>query len=161
MLLNLFNLFLLVIIFFSTKHFFYESSSFAYQSINLKKSISLLTSPEIFKIFVDITYYIAVSFLKYPIWLLILITFLIISFEKNNVKLYKHFYLFLFFNIIFLYALMTHTYLAKAYVNEIQTFYLVLRVSLDRIVLQSSGFYLILMILILNKEYLKKMNKLN
>lgn len=161
LLLNLFNLFILVIIFFSTKLFFYESSSFAYQSLNFKKSISLLTSPEIFIIFIDITYYIAVSFLKYPIWLLILITFLIISFEKNNVKLYKHFYLFLFFNIIFLYALMTHTYLAKAYVNEIPTFYLVLRVSLDRIVLQTSGFYLILMILILNKKNLKKIKKFN
>ena len=51
---------------------------------------------------------------------------------------------------------MFHAYLVKSSLNEISTFYLVLRVSLDRIVLQSSGFYLVLMILVLNKKIFKK-----
>ena len=51
---------------------------------------------------------------------------------------------------------MFHAYLVKSSLNEISTFYLILRVSLDRIVLQSSGFYLVLMILVLNREIFKK-----
>jgi hypothetical protein len=155
-LLHLFNLSLLVGVFFSAKFFLHESISFAYQSLNLKILIPLVTSIEILRVFIDISYYIMVSFLKYPIWILILITFLIIGFDKNNKKLYRHFYLFLFFNIIFLYALMFHAYLVKSSLNEISTFYLILRVSLDRIVLQSSGFYLVLMILVLNRKIFKK-----
>ena len=145
-----------------TKFIFYESFSFAYQSINLKTLISISFSTEMFRVFIDISYYIGVAFLKYPIWILILIIFLIIGFNKNNFKLFRHFYLFLFFNIIFLYALMFHAYLVKASINEISTFYLVLRVSLDRIVLQCSGFYILLMVLILNKSiFRKKMLNIN
>ena len=161
-LLHSINLFLLIFVFFLTKFIFYESTSFAYQSINLKTLISVPFSAEMFRVFIDISYYIGVAFLKYPIWILILIIFLIIGFNKNNFKLFRHFYLFLFFNIIFLYALMFHAYLVKASINEISTFYLVLRVSLDRIVLQCSGFYILLMVLILNKSiFRKKMLNLN
>jgi hypothetical protein len=57
---------------------------------------------------------------------------------------------------------MFHAYLVKASINEISTFYLVLRVSLDRIVLQCSGFYILLIILILNRSiFRKKMLNLN
>jgi hypothetical protein len=161
-LLHSINFFLLIFVFFLTKFIFYESSSFAYQSINLKTLTSIFFSAEMFRVFIDISYYIGVAFLKYPIWILILIIFLIIGFNKNNFKLFRHFYLFLFFNIIFLYALMFHAYLVKASINEISTFYLVLRVSLDRIVLQCSGFYILLMVLILNKSiFRKKMLNIN
>jgi hypothetical protein len=154
-LIHLFNLFLLIIIFFSLKFLFYENTNFAYQVFDLKVLKSLLLSIEIFKIFIDISYYIIVAFLKYPIWIIIVFAFTIIGFEKNNFKVYKYFYLFLFFNIIFLYALMFHAYLVKVSLNELSTFYLVLRVSLDRIVLQSSGFFLPFVILILDKIFLK------
>ena len=50
---------------------------------------------------------------------------------------------------------MFHAYLVKVSLNELSTFYLVLRVSLDRIVLQSSGFFLPFVILILDKIFLK------
>jgi hypothetical protein len=155
-LLHLFNLLLLVFVFFTIKFIFYESASFAYQSFNLKTLIPFFLSAEMFQIFIDITYYILVSFLKYPIWILIIMFFLIIGFNKNNLRSFKYFYLFFFLNIIFLYALMFHAYLVKASINEISTFYLVLKVSLDRIVLQSSGFYILLMILILNKAIFRK-----
>ena len=158
-LLHLFYLSLLIIIYFSIKSIFYENTNFAYQFFDLKVLIYFLTSFEIFRIFIDITYYILVAFLKYPIWLIIIFIYAIIGFEKNNLKIYKHFYLFLFFNIIFLYGLMFHSYLVKVSANELTNFYLVLRVSLDRIVLQSSGFFIPAIILILDNLFLKINNK--
>jgi hypothetical protein len=166
-LLHVFNLSLLIIIYFSIKTFFYENPNFAYQFFDLKVLIYFLTSFEIFRIFIDISYYIFAAFLKYPIWLIIILVFAIIGFERNNLKIYMPFYLFLFFNILFLYGLMFHSYLVKVSANELSNFYLVLRVSLDRIVLQSSGFFIPAIILILdnvffniNKKFLFK-DKLN
>jgi hypothetical protein len=156
---HLLNLFLLIIIFFSIKFLFYNNVNFAYQFFDLKVLTSFLISIEIFRIFIDISYYILVACLKYPIWIIIMFTFTFIGFGNNKLKIYMHFYLFLFFNIIFLYGLMFHSYLVKVSANELSNFYLVLRVSLDRIVLQSSGFFIPLMILILDKSFLKINNK--
>jgi len=156
---NLLNLFLLITIFFSIKSLFYNNVNFAYQFFDLKVLTSFLISIEIFRIFIDISYYMLVAFIKYPIWIIIFFTFVIMGFETSKLKIYKHFYFFLFFNIIFLYGLMFHSYLVKVSANELSNFYLVLRVSLDRIVLQSSGFFIPLMILILDKVFLKINNK--
>jgi hypothetical protein len=112
-LLHLINLSLLIIIYFSIKTIFYENTNFAYQFFDLNVLIYFLTSFEIFRIIIDISYYILVAFLKYPIWLLIIFVYSIIGFERNNLKIYMHFYLFLFFNILFLYGLMFHSYLVK------------------------------------------------
>jgi len=131
------------------KYYFYKTIALAY-NLSINEALSSITFKNIIFNLSTITYYLIVSFFKYPVWLLIITFFTIVKVSKYELKNYKIFLLFLLLNITFLYLLMMHF----ALTNEKNLFELVLRVSFDRIVLQSSGFYLVLLILILNRNFL-------
>ena len=130
------------------KYYFYKTIALAY-NLSIYEALSSITFKNIIFNFSTITYYLFVSFFKYPIWLLIITFFTIVKVSKYQLRTYKIFLLFLLLNIIFLYLLMMHF----ALINQKDLFELVLRVSFDRIVLQPSGFYVILLILILNHNF--------
>jgi hypothetical protein len=131
------------------KYYFYKTIALAY-NLSINDVLSSITFKNIIFNLSTITYYLIVSFFKYPVWLLIITFFTIVKVSKYEFKTYKIFLLFLLLNITFLYLLMMHF----ALTNEKNLFELVLRVSFDRIVLQSSGFYIVLLILILNHNFI-------
>jgi hypothetical protein len=142
-------LFFSLISYYLIKNFLYETVNFSYEFYN----VNYLTDFSFFKILksaLSISYYLLISFLKYPIWILVILFFLKSSFEKNFLKKYRIFYLFFFLSIIFLYSLMIHFTFTT---NNEAAIDLVLRVSFDRIILQSAGFYLIFMIIVFNKHF--------
>jgi hypothetical protein len=131
------------------KYYFYKTIALAY-NLSINDALSSITFKNIIFNLSTVTYYLIVSFFKYPVWLLIITFFTIVKVSKYELKTYKIFLLFLLLNITFLYLLMMHF----ALTNEKNLFELVLRVSFDRIVLQSSGFYVVLLILILNHNFI-------
>jgi len=146
---HIFYLFFSLVSYYSIKNFLYETVHFSYEFYN----VNYLTNFSFYKILtsaLSISYYLLVSFLKYPIWILILLFFLKSSFEKNFLKKYRIFYLFFALSIIFLYSLMMHFTFST---NNKAAIDLVLRVSFDRITLHSAGFYLIFIIIIFNKYF--------
>jgi hypothetical protein len=95
-------------------------------------------------------YYIFVTFLKYPIWIIIFLSLTFTIFDKNSSKI-KYFYIFLSLNVIFIFAVFIHTpYNLREMLSN----------ALDRLMLQTSGFYIPLFIFLLNK-YEKNFRKLN
>jgi hypothetical protein len=88
-----------------------------------------------------IVYYTFITFLKYPIWILIFLSYVVIIFVKNNIKI-NYFYFFLFLNIIFIFAVFIHTpyNLREMLAN-----------ASHRLMLQTAGFYIPLFIFLLNK----------
>lgn len=148
-LIHIFYLFFSLVSYYSIKNFLYETLHFSYEFYN----VNYLTNFSFYKILtsaLSISYYLLVSFLKYPIWILIILFFLKSSFEKNFLKKYRIFYLFFALSIIFLYSLMMHFTFST---NNKAAIDLVLRVSFDRIALHSAGFYLIFIIIIFNKYF--------
>ena len=148
-LIHILYLFFSLVSYYAIKNFLYETVYFSYEFYN----VNYLTNFSFYKILtstLSISYYLLVSFLKYPIWILIILIFLKSSFEKNFLKKYKIFYLFFALSIIFLYSLMMHITFATSNKAAID---LVLRVSFDRITLHSSGFNFIFIIIIFNKYF--------
>jgi len=97
-----------------------------------------------------IIYYMFISSLKYPIWIIIFFSFIILSYYRNNSKI-NYLYIFLTLNIIFIFSVFFHTP---------YNFIEMLSNSLDRLMLQTSAFYIPLFIYLLNK-YKKKFALLN
>ena len=100
---------------------------------------------EIISTFLLISKNIIVSFFRYPIWIL---TLFIVSYSQlfNQVKIetYTKFYLLVYF--IFVYAIYFQTTMDLAYV---------LPITIDRILLQGSGFIIYPMVILLNNIMLK------
>ncbi len=89
-----------------------------------------------------------ITFIKYPLWLIILISvFIQIFFIKKIDKHSKYFLICLFFNLIFIITIFF----------TFRSFDFMLRVSLDRLLFQTSGFYITLILLSLKSiKFLKK-----
>lgn len=141
---HIFYLFFSLVSYYLIKNSLYETIGFNYEFYNVNY-FSNFSFNKIIISSINIFYYLLVSFLKYPIWILIILFFLKSTFEKDFLKKYIIFYLFFILSIIFLYSLMMHYTFASSDPS------LVLRVSFDRITLQSAGFYLIFFIIIINK----------
>ena len=83
-----------------------------------------------------------IAFIKYPLWLIILaILCLQFIFLKNNTTIFKYYLWCLLINLLFIFSIFF----------TFKSFDFMLRLSLDRLLFQTSGFYLILFILALNK----------
>ena len=144
-----FSFFTLTCIYFFLKKFFNTELSFD-QKLNfnflLTTNFSLLI--EILK---TITYNLIIATFKYPIWMIILISIILSLTEKRNNYQFRYFYIFLIMNIFFVYSLMIYTCL-----NLKASCELISKVSLDRIIFQMSGFYLVFIIIFLaNKKIIK------
>jgi len=142
--------FILIASYFVLKKIFNNQFSFD-QKINsqLLSSVNIFYLTEILK---SITFNFIVAIFKYPLWILILICIYLSLRNKKNYYQFRHFYFFFLINIIFIYLLMAFTCLNIGS-NGCE---LVLRVSLDRIIFQTSGFYLIFIIVFLEKQKIIK-----
>ena len=105
------------------------------------------TNFEIFlKKIIKIFYYMIIGFIKYPLWLLIfigiIVQFLVL---KNNSIINSYFLSTLLINLFFIIFI----FFAEKNLD------FMLRVTLDRLLFQTSGFYLILFLLILSKIKIK------
>ena len=84
-----------------------------------------------------------IAFIKYPLWIIIFFSF--ISFKvfdkKKNNHIQYFFYAFI-LNILMIYSV---------YLLDTNDYEFVLSVTLDRVMFQTSGFYLLVFIYILNK----------
>jgi len=137
---------ILIVSYFVLKKIFNNQLSFD-QKINsqLLSSVNIFYLTEILK---NITFNFIVAIFKYPLWILTLICIYLSLRNKKNYYQFRHFYFFFLINIIFIYLLMAFTCLNIGS-NGCE---LVLRVSLDRIIFQTSGFYLIFIIVFLEKQ---------
>ena len=97
---------------------------------------------------IAITKHLFIAFIKYPIWLLILFSIFIINInDKKSNSLTKYFTFSLIINILFVYTVYLHDYNPTEFI---------LSVTLDRVIFQTSSFYILMIILILNKFKLIK-----
>jgi hypothetical protein len=99
---------------------------------------------KIFKIFMHCF----IAFIKYPLWLLVLVSVFIQLFFINKIDNHsKYFLLCLILNLIFIVSIFF----------TFRNFDFMLKVSLDRLLFQTSGFYIILLLLtIKNLKFFKK-----
>tara|TARA_X000000950_G_C13863304_1_gene639628 strand:+ start:341 stop:1672 length:1332 start_codon:yes stop_codon:yes gene_type:complete len=86
------------------------------------------------------------AMLKYPIWLLILFFIFISLFAKKYLHEMRYIYFFLVLNLIFIFFIIFYSCLNLNF----ETCSLIMRVSMDRILYQSSGFYLVWIIYLFN-----------
>ena len=119
---------------------FPEKPSFSdifHDIINLK-----ILFTKVFKIFLHIM----IAFVKYPLWLMVLAVFYFQLFISKNITInIKYFFLCFLINILFIFSIFF----------TFKNFDFMLRVSLDRLLFQTSGFFLITFILTLNKIKIK------
>ena len=119
------------------------------QDISLKNIISDIINFEILIIKLSkIIFHIFVSFVKYPLWIVIFVPIIIKIFFKQKFNYNERYFLIcLFFNLAFLIGIFF----------TFKSFDFMLKVSLDRLLFQTSGFYLILTLVALNNlNILKK-----
>ena len=95
------------------------------------------------KIF-TITKHFIIAFIKYPLWIMVLFSLLFVKIfsKKESLNLKYFFYAFI-LNILLVYAIYVHDILEVEYI---------LSVTIDRVLYQTSGFYVSIFILILNKN---------
>ena len=99
---------------------------------------------------IAISKHIVIAFIKYPLWILIILSFLFVNnFNKKNSSLIKYFFYAFILNIFLIYAV---------YLHEPNQYEFILSVTLDRLMFQTSGFYILVFILLLNKSKLKNTN---
>ena len=119
------------------------------QKISFSNLYNDLTNLQILfsKIFKIITH-IFISFIKYPLWIIIFIVIFIKLFSNLKINIHeKYIFLCLIFNLGFLISIFF----------TFRSFDFMLKVSLDRLLFQTSGFYLILTLVALNNlNILKK-----
>ena len=107
-----------------------------------------------------ITKHMLISFLKYPLWIIIILSLIFLKSFKGNYLKYLFYALIL--NFIFIYAIYINdpSPIKKASTDETGLLYeFVLSVTLDRVIFQTSGFYILLFLSILNNT--KLMSKKN
>ncbi len=93
------------------------------------------------KLFMIFTFSI-IAFIKYPLWIVVLLSiFLKFLFSKESDKKINYLLICLFFNLTFIFAAFF----------SFSGFDFMLRVSLDRLLFQTSGFYLIITFILINK----------
>jgi len=101
----------------------------------------------IYKI-IFITKHIFICFIKYPVWLLIIPSyFFIISANNISVKFLKIVNVFALLNVVLIYFV---------FLTTIADFEWLVKVTLDRMVFQTTGFYIILILICLDKVLLNK-----
>lgn len=107
-----------------------------------------------YKILITKTYYIIlhmiIAFVKYPLWLLILACFAgLIVVVKNFSRIYNYYGYCLLINLLFVFSIFF----------TFRNFDMMLKVSLDRILFQTSGFFIVLIIFFINQKIiLRKIN---
>jgi hypothetical protein len=138
-------LFLLISLSFLLIFIFIKIYYFGYLSFNEKIiNNEILNNLNLFHLFEKIfliTKNFLITFIKYPIWLVIILSFFILRYKSNFLNLNKFFYTFLFLSFSLVFAIFFHTTMDLKFLVPI---------TLNRIVFAISGFYIILVITALN-----------
>ena len=102
------------------------------------------------KILLSLLQNMLVAVIKYPLWLLILFFILFSIISKKNVSIMKYVYLYFILNLMFIFFIIFYSCLNLGF----DSCSLIMKVSMDRILYQSSGFYLIWIIYLFNNSKL-------
>lgn len=99
---------------------------------------------------IAVTKHIFIASVKYPLWILIFFSFFFSDIFKDKKKSFIKYFLFAFLlNILFIYSIYLYTPISSEHI---------LSVTLDRIMFQTSGFYIPVLIFLLNKTKLNNLN---
>ena len=99
---------------------------------------------------IAVTKHIFIASVKYPLWILIFFSFFFSDIFKDKKKSFIKYFLFAFLlNILFIYSIYLYTPISSEHI---------LSVTLDRIMFQTSGFYIPMLIFLLNKTKLNNLN---
>ena len=136
-----FLLFLLFLFFFIfVKVYYLGNISFNEKIIN-NEIVNNLNLLYLLKKIILITKYFFITFVKYPIWIVIILSFFILKYKSNFLNLNKFFYTFFFLSFSLVFAIFLQTTMDLKFLVPI---------TLNRIVFAISGFYIILIIAALN-----------
>ena len=141
----LLSFFILITSYFLLKKFF--NNQLVFTSEPILQFLSTTNLSLLIQVLKTITFNVIVAFFKYPLWIIVFITIILSLLDKKNYNQFKYIYTFLIINILFIYSLMTFICLNSGYYSC----ELISKVSLDRIIFQTSGFYLIFIILFLKE----------
>ncbi len=94
--------------------------------------------------FLFISKHILISFIKYPIWILIFVTYFYLIFTKSLKQN--------FLNKIYLFGFLNLTLIYFVFLTTTSDFEWLVKVTLDRMVFQTTGFYLVLFSIFFNKK---------
>ena len=95
----------------------------------------------------DITKHMVIAFIKYPLWIIIIFSFFCAKIFENKKNYHIKYFLYaLILNVLFIYSV---------YLHDTNPDPIVLAVTLDRVMFQTSGFYLVVCVLILNKNRIR------
>ena len=145
----IFSLFFLIFFIFIKIHFF-ESLRFN-ENIIHSNLIDNLNFIIFFKKIILITKYLLISFLKYPIWIIIIFSSIILFFK------YKFFNRFLF---LYSFGLLSFLLIFSIYLQTKLDITVLLPLTLNRLIFPISGFFIFIIIQLLNKIKPKKNYKI-
>ena len=94
--------------------------------------------------FLFISKHILISFIKYPIWILIFVTYFYLIFTKS----FKQNFL----NKIYLFGFLNLNLIYFVFLTTTSDFEWLVKVTLDRMVFQTTGFYLVILSIFFNKK---------
>ena len=98
-----------------------------------------------------ITKHILIVFFKYPIWLLIILSYFVIIFNRDSNDS--------FLNILNLFAILNLGLIYFVFLTTISGFEYMVKTVLDRMIFQTTGFYILIIIICINKISLKSNHK--
>jgi len=130
-----------VFLFISIKNYYFGGLYFNENVINneLAKNLNFIY---LFTKIILISKYMLISFIKYPIWIVIFLSFFILTFKSNFFVKNKFFYTFLFLSLSFVTAIFLQTGESLSYL---------LPLTLNRLIFAISGFFIFLPVAMLNK----------
>ena len=135
----------LMLFFIYMKSLYFGSVKFNADIIN-QETYKIFELDYLFTKILVITKYFFITFVKYPIWILIIISTIILHTRFNYFKNNKFVFSYILLSFIFIYAI---------FLNEPTDFYHLIPLTLNRILFAVSGFLLFLNIVLFNKIKLK------
>jgi hypothetical protein len=132
---------LFFLFFFATiKIYYFGNISFNEKIIN-NEIVNNLNLLYLFNKIILVIKYFFITFIKYPIWIIIILSFFVLKYKSNFLNFNKFFYTFLFLSFSLVFAIFLHTTMDLKFLVPI---------TLNRIVFAISGFFIILVIVALN-----------
>ena len=132
----------LIILFYTIKNHYFGDLRFNESFIN-EETYKNLEIQYLFEKILIITKYFLISFFKYPIWIVILISFFILS---NKYSLFDK------TKFVFMYMMLTFSFIFAIFLNTPDDIAWLTPLTLNRIVFATSGFLIFLIIDLLNKN---------
>lgn len=132
--------FLFLFFFATIKIYYFGNISFNEKIIN-NEIVNNLNLFYLFNKIILIIKYFFITFIKYPIWIVIILSFFVLKYKSNFLNFNNFFYTFLFLSFFLVFAIFLHTTMDLKFLVPI---------TLNRIVFAISGFFIILVIVALN-----------